>query len=279
MSQSTSPKFRMKYAPHFGMFRNSAGDDPVDQLKFAADQGFTAWEENGMSGYSVPDQERIAKAMQSLGIQMGIFVINQNDSAWKATLATGKPEFTEALVAECKAAVEVAKRMNAKCMTYVPGRFDEKLEMNYQTANVIEALKHGAAVLEPHGLSMVIEALNPYRDHPGMYLSKIPQSYMICRSVGSPGCKILFDMYHQSITEGNIIPNIDLAWSEIAYFQIGDNPGRNEPTTGEVNYRRIFEHLNQKGYTGILGTEHGNSKPGKEGEAAVIEAYRWCDGF
>jgi hydroxypyruvate isomerase len=161
----------------------------------------------------------------------------------------------------------------------VPGRYDLRLEWNYQTANVIETLKRCAEICEPAGLVMVLEALNPYRDHPGLFLTKIPQAYMICRAVNSPSCKILFDMYHQQITEGNIIPNIDRAWSEIAYFQIGDNPGRKEPTTGEMNYRNIFKHIHSKGYKGVMGMEHGNSRPGKEGEQAVIDAYVACDNF
>jgi len=97
--------------------------------------------------------------------------------------------------------------------------------------------------------------------------------------VGSPSCKILFDMYHQQITEGNIIPNIDRAWDEVAYFQIGDNPGRKEPTTGEMNYLNIFKHIHDKGFTDVLGMEHGNSKPGRAGEQAVIDAYVECDSF
>ncbi len=107
-----------------------------------------------------------------------------------------------------------------------------------------------------------------------MFLTRVPQAYQICRAVNSPACKILFDIYHQQITEGNLIPNFDRAWGEVAYVQIGDNPGRREPGTGEINYARIFAHLKQKGFTGILGMEHGNSKPGKDGEVAVVEAYR-----
>jgi hydroxypyruvate isomerase len=102
---------------------------------------------------------------------------------------------------------------------------------------------------------------------------------MICRSVGSPSCKILDDLYHQQVTEGNLIPNMDLAWDEIAYIQVGDNPGRNEPTTGEINYKNVFKHIHEKGYTGIVGMEHGNSKPGKDGEQAVIKAYTEVDAF
>jgi hydroxypyruvate isomerase len=160
-----------------------------------------------------------------------------------------------------------------------PGERFHRREMDYQTANVVDVLRAAAEICEPAGLVMVLEPLNPFRDHPNMFLSKVPQAYLICRAVNSPSCKILFDMYHQQITEGNIIPNIDLAWSEVAYFQTGDNPGRNEPTTGEMNYRNIFRHLHNKGFTGVLGMEHGNSRPGKEGEIAVIRAYRACDDF
>jgi hydroxypyruvate isomerase len=79
--------------------------------------------------------------------------------------------------------------------------------------------------------------------------------------------------------EGNIINNMTKAWEEIAYLQIGDNPGRKEPTTGEMNYKHIFKHIHSKGFKGILGMEHGNALPGKEGEMSLINAYRSCDGF
>jgi hydroxypyruvate isomerase len=159
----------------------------------------------------------------------------------------------------------------------VPGAYDAKLEWDYQTANVIENLKACAGVLEPHGRVMVLEPLNARSDHPGLFLTKVPQAYMICRAVASPSCKILDDLYHQQITEGNLIPNLDMAWSEIGYFQVGDNPGRKEPTTGEINYRNVFRRLRAKGWAGVIGMEHGNSLPGREGELAVIRAYREVD--
>ena len=105
------------------------------------------------------------------------------------------------------------------------------------------------------------------------------QAYAICRAVDSPACKILYDMYHMQRNEGDIIQHIDLAWSEIAYFQIGDNPGRKEPGTGEMNYKNVFSHIAGRGYTGVFGMEHGNSKPGKEGEQALIDAYVAADSF
>jgi hydroxypyruvate isomerase len=270
-------KFKMKYAPHFGMFRNHAGKDLIDQLKFAADQGFTAWEDNNMMRKPVDLQEKIAKTMTKLGITMGVFV--SGFTLNEKTLIKKDKATREMLVKGMKKSVEVAKRVNARWTTVVPGAYDNKLEWDYQTANVIENLKWCSEVCEPSGLVMVLEPLNWWTNHAGCFLSKIPQAYMICKAVSSPSCKILDDLYHQQITEGNLIPNINMAWDEIAYFQMGDNPGRKEPTTGEINYKNIFKHIHKKGFKGIMGMEHGNSKKGKEGELAVIRAYRECDSF
>tara|TARA_B100000427_G_C15439150_1_gene564330 strand:- start:718 stop:1170 length:453 start_codon:yes stop_codon:yes gene_type:complete len=150
--------------------------------------------------------------------------------------------------------------------------------MSFQTSNVVETLKRASDILEPHGLVMVLEPLN-FRDHPGLFLTESPQAFQICKAVNSPSCKILFDIYHQQIQEGNLIPNIEDTWDEIAYFQIGDNPGRREPTTGEINYKNVFKLIHKKGFDGILGMEHGNSIQGIEGEKALVDAYLKVDSF
>jgi hydroxypyruvate isomerase len=270
-------KFKLKYAPHFGMFKAHAGDDPIDQLKFMTDVGFKALEDNWMMRRPKQEQGKIASEMSRLGMTMGVFVAYGEFR--KKTFVSRDKSISEMLVKNMKAAVETAKRVNAKWCTVVPGAYDNGTEWDYQTANAIENLKRCAEVCEPSGLVMVLEPLNAWSNHPGLFLTKIPQAYQICRAVGSPSCKILDDLYHQQITEGNLIPNVDMAWEEIAYFQVGDNPGRNEPTTGEINYKNIFKHLHHKGYKGIIGMEHGKSKAGKEGEKALIEAYRACDDF
>lgn len=267
--------FALDYAPHFGMFRHSAGEDLVAQLEFMHAQGFRSLEDNGMRGRSIADQERIAAALTRLGMRMGVFVLNP-ETAWTTTFAEGSDKFRESFLADTRASIEVAKRVGANWMTVVMGTEAHRLEPEYQTARAVDILREGAALLEPHGLVMVLEPLNR-RDHPELFLKRIPQAYQICRAVDSPACKILFDIYHQQITEGNLIPNFDAAWSEIAYAQVGDNPGRNEPGTGEINYANVFGHLKQKGFTGIVGMEHGNSMPGAAGERAVIEAYRKVD--
>ncbi len=270
-------KYNLKYAPHLGMFRHHAGNDPIDQLNFMADQGFTAFEDNDMRNRELSLQEKMAQTMEKRGLQMGVFVAHQ--IYWqKPNLASGDPELRAEFLNYIKEAIPVAKRVNAKWMTVVPGHVDLRQNMAYQTAHVVESLKQAAALLEPHGLVMVLEPLN-FRDHPGLFLSESPQAYEICKAVDSPSCKILFDIYHQQIQEGNLIPNIEKCWDEIGYFQIGDNPGRKEPTTGEINYSNVFKYIHSLGFDGILGMEHGNSQPGKEGEQAVIDAYKKVDEF
>ena len=271
------PKFNMHFAPHFGMFRNHAGEDLIAELEFMASAGFTAMEDNGMKGRSIEVQKNIAAAMERLDMHMGVFVAHK--IYWnEPNLAGGDAGKREEFLKDISDSVEVAKRVNAKWMTVVPGHVDMRQDMGYQTSNVIESLKQASAILEPHGLVMVLEPLNFY-NHPGLFLSRIPQAYQICKAVDSPACKILFDIYHQQIQEGNLIPNMEKAWDEIGYFQIGDNPGRNEPTTGEINYFNVFKYINDRGFDGILGMEHGNSRQGEEGELAVIEAYKSTSAF
>ena len=273
-----SDPFNLLYAPHFGMFNHHSGRDLVDQIQFMYDMGFRSLEDNGMKERSLSDQKRIAKIMNKLDMKMGVFVAHKIH--WDfPNLTSGDKKYQDQFVKDIKDSIEVAKRVNAKWMTVVPGYVDLGKEMAYQTTNVIEALRRACEVLEPHDLVMVLEPLNWWKNHAGQFLREIPQAYEICRAVNSPSCKILFDIYHQQISEGNLIPNIDKTWKEIAYFQIGDNPGRKEPTTGEINYKNIFKHIYEKGYKGILGMEHGNSKTGKAGELAVIDAYRKVDSF
>jgi hydroxypyruvate isomerase len=270
--------FNLHYAPSPGQFEALGGSDPVDQIAFMAEQGFTALEDNGMRGRSKRQQTRIADALREHDMQMGVFVAHS--ISWgKPALVTGEEESRQQFLDEIRESVEVADRVDATWMTVVPGARDLRLDSGYQRANLIEVLREAAEILEPHDLVMVLEPLNNRRDHPNQFLTHTAQAYEICRAVDSPACKILYDLYHQQITEGNLIPNLDAAWEEIAYVQVGDNPGRNEPTTGEINFRNVFKHLYEKGYEGVIGMEHGMSGDGEAGEKAVIEAYRTVDSF
>ena len=274
-------RFKLNYAPHFNMFKSMAGTDLIDQLKFAADQGFTAWEDNGMKKRPAELQEKIGRTMEQLGMQMGVFVAH--GSIGKVTFARKDKAVWETVLQDIRDSIEVAKRVNAKWVTVVPGNVDEsggdRLAMEYQTANVIELLRRCSDILDPYELVMVLEPLNWYTNHGGAFLQGSPQAYAICKAVNHPSCKILFDIYHQQITGGNLIPNIEKCWDEIGYFQCGDNPGRKEPGTGEINFRNVFKYIHSREYEGVLGMEHGNSQKGAEGEQAVIDAYVASDQF
>lgn len=269
--------YNLNYAPHFGMFKNHAGSDIFNQLEFIKDQGFRAFEDNGMKNRDTKTQEKIGNFLLNNNIKMGVFVAHK--IYWnEPNLASGDLNKRKEFLNDISTSIDVAKRVNAKWMTVVPGHLDLRKDMNYQTQNVIETLKQASGLLEKHNLTMVLEPLN-FRDHPGLFLTESPQAFQICKAVNSRSCKILFDIYHQQIQEGNLIPNIEASWNEIAYFQIGDNPGRNEPTTGEINYKNIFKYIYNKGFNGVLGMEHGNSIKGLEGEVKLINSYKKVDNF
>ncbi|MCF3111316.1 TIM barrel protein [Niabella sp. CC-SYL272] len=267
--------FHLDYAPHDGMFGNSAGKDFIDQIKYMYDKGFRSIEDNGMTGRTPEMQSKIGETLAKLNMRMGVFVVPKGGNGAN-TLAANKKEHLDIFLDGCRKSVEVAKRCNAKWVTVVPGDFQRNLPLEVQTGNVIDALRRGAEIFEPHGIVMVLE---PLSDTPDLFLRTSAQTYEICRGVNSPSCKILYDIYHMQKNEGNLIKNMELTWSEIAYIQIGDNPGRKEPTTGEINYKNVFKWLYEKGYKGVLGMEHGNSQPGKAGEDRLIAAYRESDAF
>lgn len=268
--------FKLLYAPHLGQFELLAGKDPIDQLKFMADQGFRAFEDNQLPKRPVDLQSKIGETLASLNMEMGVFVAH--GSFGEQTFVKRDPEVRDRLVKEMNEAVEVAKRVNAKWTTVVLDAVDPKMDPNIQMANAIDNLRYCAEVLEKANLVAVLEPLNRW-NHPNLYLTSVPQAYAICRAVNSPSVKILYDIYHAQIQVGNIIPNIDYCWDETPYYQVGDNPGRNEPGTGEINYRNVFRHMYEKGYRGVVGMEHGKAQNTPEGERAVIKAYHEADNF
>ncbi|EMI57066.1 hydroxypyruvate isomerase [Rhodopirellula sallentina SM41] len=285
--------FTLAFAPHPMMFKSLAGDNVLDQIRFAHDQGFTAWEHNPMAGETPRMQEEVGKLLQTLNMQMGVFV-GYSDFE-RPTFAVNKPEYREEVLRQIKQSIKVAKRCGATHFTVVPGTIDQqsihdktwnkyggpRLSQGYQLANTIGLLRECVTLLEPHNLTIVLEPLNWHANHGGVLLQRSDQAFAICRAVNSPACKILFDIYHQQITEGNLIPNINQCWEEIGYFQTGDTPGRKEPGTGEIHYANVLEHVHKRCVkekkSFVFGMEHGNSLRGKAGEQAVIDAYRAID--
>lgn len=289
----TKYSFNLNYAPHFGLFKASAGNDPIDQLKYMADLGFSAVEDNAFSGSPITDLmgigmlgqtpqllNNIGETLANLEMQMGTFVMGPVCWPPNAAYTSGNPEWRNQFLAKCRKCVEVAQRLNGHFVTIVPDAAEPSLPPEMQTANVIEALRQAADIFEPHGITMLLEPLSFPQQ---IFLKTSPQAWLLAKAVNRNSCKILFDMYHLQKNEGSLIHHIDLVWDEIGYFQIGDEPGRTEPTTGEINFKNIFKHIYHKSKTAgknfIFGMEHFKSKAGIEGEKALLEAYLEVDDF
>ncbi|MDR1155558.1 MAG: TIM barrel protein [Bacteroidales bacterium] len=271
---SNKAKFTLKYAPTLGMFNQNAGKDPVDNLKFIADQGFRAAYDLGLIGRPPAEQEKIANEARKLGVELGQFSLKTAGGVHFVLNSNTTKEFIKE---KMQAGLEVQKRTGINKGLVVLGNVDPKLHIEYQTANVIENLRICCDIVGNAGLMLVMEPLNTLTNHPGVFLTRTTQAKMICVAVNHPCCKMVNDLYHQQVTEGNLIPNLEMCWDHIGSIHIGDNPGRNEPTTGEINYKNIFKYFYDRKYNEVLSCEHGQSKPGKEGELAIIEAYREVD--
>jgi len=135
-NQPEKNKFPLNFAPHIGMFKHSAGQDPVDQIQFMADRGFTAFEDNDMSSRSIEEQKSIVSVLQKNEMTMGVFVAHK--IYWKEpNLASGNKDKREEFLADITKSIEIAKRVNAKWMTVVPGHLDPRHNIDFQTSNVI----------------------------------------------------------------------------------------------------------------------------------------------
>lgn len=268
-------RFTLRYAPHFGMFKESAPGGLLDEIQFAYDQGFRAWEDNGMGRRSVEDQTAIGELMSQLGMSMG--VVSAKTGINSLNFASRDPEAHQLVLDQIASTVEVAKRVNAGYMTLVSGQVDPRWPREVQFANCIDLLRRAVEIVEPHNITLVMEPLNRFQNHPGSFLQTVTEGFLICEAVDHPNCKVLYDLYHQQIAGGNLIPLFDLCRDQIGYLQVGDNPGRKEPGTGEINYGKVFAHVHASGFDGIVGMEHGNAGKGLEGEQAVIDAYRAVD--
>jgi hydroxypyruvate isomerase len=273
---SNAARFSLGYAPHEGSFASRGG--LIEQIAFAADQGFTAWEDNEARNRPIAEQERMAKALGGRGMKMGVFVASMPKWAQsRPLLGANDGADREAFLADIRSSIDVAKRLDATRMTIVTGFMDPKVPVDVQTARIIDVMRSAGDIVAPHGIVMVMEPLNTRTNHPGVYMQTIAQGFAVARGANSPAVKILADLYHEQIQSGNLIPALEMCWSEIAYLQFGDNPGRKEPGSGEVNYANIVKWLRARAYAGVIGMEHGNSMAGRAGEERLVAAYREID--
>ncbi len=267
-------RWHLRYAPRMGLL---SGDEVAleQRLEIYADYGFRAFEYGALRRrHTLPEAEELRRKMDSLGMEMGVFMVNSG--GWKGD-ALVDAKFHPSFLDDVRAAVEYHRIVRNKWSTVVTGLSVDYLSLERQTENVIDGLKKAAEIVEDTDLTLVLEPLNVLVDHAGYHLVTSDHAARIIDAVGSDHVRILFDIYHQQITEGNLVSNINRHWDRIGYFQVGDVPGRKEPGTGEIRYNRVFREIYELGYRGILGMEHGLSEPGRDGLDRCFEAYRRAD--
>jgi Hydroxypyruvate isomerase len=166
------------------------------------------------------------------------------------------PEMREKWLMGLKESCVAANQIGAKRLITQVGQ-DTGAPREVQHQSIVDALKAASPILEEHEVTIMIEPLNTLVNHPGYYLWSAVEAFDIIREVGNPFVKIVYDIYHQQVMEGNIIPNITKNLDCIAHLHSAGHPGRNELQFGENDYKVIFDAVDQAGYTGACGLEYG----------------------
>lgn len=220
----------------------------LERLRKVAESGFSHYEFWPWRG---KDLDAIAK----LNKELGLTPVQFTASPKRFDQGITDPKRLDEFVSDVKAAVDVAKKLGVKKICVVAGEETHGYSRDEQTKAVITALKAGAKVVEPEGITIILEPLNVLVDHPKQLVVTSPEAAHVIRSVGSPNVKILFDIYHQQISEGNLSGNIRKYKDLIGYFQLADHPGRHEPGTGEIRYSHVLKLIHDLGYTDPIGLE------------------------
>lgn len=253
------PKTWLTYAVNVEM--TFGGVPFLDRLRKTAEAGFSHYEFWPWKGKDIA-------AIAKLNAELGLTPV-QFTGFWGIT-APGK---RAGVVDAMKQAVPVAEQLGVKMITIVAGETTEGLSAEAMDKAVIDNLKAAAEVVAPAGITIILEPLNVLVDHPGQHVINSAHAARILKAVGSPHVKMLFDVYHQQISEGNLTGNIRKYKDLIGYYQIADHPGRNEPATGEINYGHVLRTIHDVGYRGAIGLEF---RP-KSDPIAALKAVREAD--
>ena len=184
------------------------------------------------------------------------------------------PESREQSIAELEEAVETAAAAGGHNVLVTVGQRQDALDPHAQHVTLVDVLRAVAPAAEDAGVTIVPEVLNTRVDHPGYYLSSSYEGYETVHAVDSPYVKVLYDVYHQQITEGNVIQNLTNNVEYVGHMHFADVPGRHEPGTGELNFPRIFDALDEIGYDGYVGAELTPTSDPDEVLAEIVEMVR-----
>ena len=172
-------------------------------------------------------------------------------------------------IAALKETIQVAAKLNCRTLISQVGNELPGVPRSEQHASLVAGLAAAAPLLAEAGVTLTIEPLNLLVDHAGYYLARSNEAFEAVRKVNSPYVKVLFDIYHQQITEGNLISNIREGAQWIGHYHIADNPGRCEIGTGEINYPNVLKAIEETGYKGYIGVElfpkHGSDDAALQG--------------
>ena len=171
--------------------------------------------------------------------------------------------------------IEAAQRLECKTLISQVGDFRVGISPKDQTDCLIEGLNEAARLLADTGITLVIEPLNTKVDHPGYFLVHAKDAFEIIDQVASPSIKVAYDVYHQQISEGNLIPTITENIDKIGHFHAAGHPGRNELGLGEINYPRVIEAIRNTEYSGYIGLEYwplGSPETGLAEAAQMFES-------
>jgi hydroxypyruvate isomerase len=238
----------------------------LDRIRASADLGFDAVEFWGLGG---KDLEAIAALSSELGVEVAQF------TAWGFVPGMNDPKNQEALVNAIESATEAAAILSARKATVVGGNDQPGMTQEVMHQNIIDSLKLVAPIAEEKQLMLILEPMNIRADHKGHCLYGSPAPVRICREVNSPAVKLNWDLYHMQITEGDLCRRLKEGFDQVGYLQLADNPGRNEPGTGEINYARVLREAKALGYDDIVGLECRPLEGEEIAARRVFEADQW----
>jgi hydroxypyruvate isomerase len=224
------------------LFTDVPFEDRPAKVKKAGVDAFEFW------GWRGRDMNRLSRIREELGLEVAGFACDTGGPL----VAPGSAErFIPAL----KETLATAKKLACRQIIAAVGNEMKDLPRARQHENCVKAFRAAAPFCEDAGVTLTIETLNVLVDHKGYYLATSEEGFRMVDEVGSPRVRLLFDIYHQQITEGNLIANITRNIAKIGHFHVADVPGRHQPGTGEINYLNVFRAIVAAGYTGFLGLE------------------------
>ncbi len=221
-------------------------DEFSQRIPAAAEAGLDGVE---FWGYSNKDLQAVAATCQATALPVVAMVVESPEGMLDHRLAD---QFAEAT----KQAISAAQSVGCTTLICTTGNVKEPINRNRAHAGVVACLKTAAPIAEQAGVTLVLEPLNVLVDHPGYFLTSSIEGFEIVEQVGSPAVKLLYDIYHQQITEGNLIATITSHIDLIGHFHAADVPGRHEPGTGEINYANVLAAIDEAGYEGFVGLEY-----------------------